>query len=172
MTHAAPATCLLPWETQCTAAPTPRPAALKLLTGISPGRDSGGRLVPTPPNFERSAPEAPDWLSPEALAEWRRIVPALDALGILKEADRAMVSAHCETWSTYVTAIRQVRAEGVTVVNPETHCPRKNPPLAAAEAAANQLRLLGNELGLSPAAERFLNIAPRDDDTPDLFAAG
>ena len=153
------------------AAPTPRPAALKLLTGTSPGRDSGGRLVPTPPAFERSAPEPPDWLSPEALAEWRRIVPALDALGVLKEADRAMVSAYCETWSTYATAIRQVRAEGVTVVNPESGCPRKNPALAAAEAAANQLRSLGNELGLSPAAERLLNIAPHaDDDTDDPFA--
>ena len=114
------------------AAPTPRPAKLRILGGVSPGRDSGGRLVPTPPAFERSAPDPPDWLSPEALAEWRRIVPALDALGVLKEADRAMVSADCETWSTYVTAIRQVRAEGVTVVNPETHGPRKNPALAAA----------------------------------------
>ena len=40
-----PPACLLPWETQCTAAPTPRPAKLKLLNGVSPGRDSGGRLV-------------------------------------------------------------------------------------------------------------------------------
>jgi P27 family predicted phage terminase small subunit len=149
----------------------PAPAKLKLLNGRSPGRDSSGNLVKPPPPFERAAPAPPDWLSPEALAEWHRIVPALDALGVLKEADRAMVSAYCETWSTYVTAIRQVRAEGVTVVNPETHCPRKNPALAAAEAAANQLRSLGNELGLSPAAERLLNIAPHADaDDDDPFA--
>ena len=57
------------------------------------------------------------------------------------------------------------------MVNPETHCPRKNPALAAAEAAANQLRSLGNELGLSPAAERLLNIAPHADaDDDDPFA--
>ena len=91
--------------------------------------------------------------------------------GVLKEADRAVLVCFCECWSTYVTAIRQVRAEGVTVVNPETHCPRKNPALAAAEAAANQLRSLGNELGLSPAAERLLNIAPHADaDDDDPFA--
>ena len=57
------------------AAPTPRPAKLKLLTGVRPGRDSGGRLVPTPPAFERAAPEPPDWLDSEGSAEWRRIVP-------------------------------------------------------------------------------------------------
>jgi P27 family predicted phage terminase small subunit len=149
-----PPACLLPWETQCTAAPTPRPAALRLLTGVSPGRDSGGRLVPTPPAFERSAPEPPDWLSPEALAEWRRIVPALDALGVLKEPDRAMVSTYCETWSTYVMAIRQVRAEGVTVLNPQTGCRRKNPALSAAETAGAQLLASCREFGLTPSSEQ------------------
>jgi len=34
------------------------------------------------------------------------------------------------------------------------------------------LRTLGNELGLFPAAERLLNVTPRDDNTPDPFAAG
>jgi phage terminase small subunit len=46
------------------AALTPGPAKLKLLASVSPGRDSGDRLVPTPPNFERSALEAPPWLKP------------------------------------------------------------------------------------------------------------
>jgi hypothetical protein len=31
-------------------------------------------------------------------------VPALDELGVLKEADRAIFTAYCEAWSTYVTA--------------------------------------------------------------------
>ena len=165
-----PPACLLPWETQCTAAPTPRRAKLKLLNGVSPGRDSGGRLVKPTPNFERVAPEAPDWLDAEALAEWERIVPALDVLGVLKEADHGMVSAYCETWSRFVTAVRQYRLEGTTIVNPDTGNLRRHPAVGVAETAAAQLRTLGNELGLSPTAERLLNVTPRDDDDPNPFA--
>lgn len=47
----------------------PKPARLKLVEGRSPGRDSGGRKVPEPPKFIRQAPDAPDWLDAEALAE-------------------------------------------------------------------------------------------------------
>lgn len=36
----------------------PAPAALKLLHGSRPGRDSGGRKVPVPPKFDR-APHRP-----------------------------------------------------------------------------------------------------------------
>ena len=46
-----------------------------MLKGTSTGRDSGGRLVPTPPALERAAPEPPDdaWFTAEARAEWQRI---------------------------------------------------------------------------------------------------
>ncbi|WP_378735501.1 hypothetical protein [Nocardia brasiliensis] len=36
-------------------APTPRPAALRLLTGRAEGRDSGVRVVTPPPAFRRIA---------------------------------------------------------------------------------------------------------------------
>jgi hypothetical protein len=52
------------------------PANVKLLNGVSPGRDSGGRLVKPTPNFERGCPEPPVDLGAEALAEWERITPA------------------------------------------------------------------------------------------------
>jgi phage terminase small subunit len=82
-----PPACLLPRETPCMATPTPRPAKLKLLNGVSPGRDSGGRLVKPPPNFERSCPEPPADLGAEALAEWERITSGLDRLNLLKSED-------------------------------------------------------------------------------------
>ena len=167
-----PPACLLPWETQCAAAPTPRPATLKLLNGVSPGRDSGGRLVPTPPRFERAAPEPPDWLGAEALAQWQRIVPALDELGIVKPSDRALLVCFCECWSRFVHAVRMYKTEGIVVTTPDSGCLRRHPAVGIASEAAAQLRGIANEFGLSPAAERFLNIAPRDDDAPDPFTAG
>lgn len=62
----------------------PKPARLKLVEGRSPGRDSGGRKVPESPKFIRQAPDAPDWLDAEALAEWRRVAPTLERLDLLK----------------------------------------------------------------------------------------
>jgi hypothetical protein len=113
-----PPACLLPWETQCTAAPTPRPAKLKLLNGVSPGRDSGGRLdIPTP-NFERGCREPPADLGAEALLKWERITLGLDRLGLLEPEDLAPLVQHRQTGQTYITPIPQAHAERVTVTNP------------------------------------------------------
>ena len=60
--------------------------------------------------------------------------------------------------------------EGLTIVNPDTGCLRRHPAVGIASEAAAQLRCLGAELGLSQAAERPLNVTPRDDDTPNPFA--
>jgi P27 family predicted phage terminase small subunit len=152
------------------AAPTPRPARLKLLGGTSPGRDSGGRLVPPPPKFERAAPEPPADLGAEALAEWERITPGLDRLNLLKPEDYAALVRHCLTWQTYITAIRQVHSQGLTLTNPETGCPRKNPALSAAETAGAQLLASCREFGLTPSSEQRLSATPHvDADGPDLF---
>ena len=56
------------------------------------------------------------------------------------------------------------------VTTPETGCLRRHPAVGIASEAAARLRSIGNEFGLSPAAERFLSIASRDDDDPDPFA--
>ena len=45
--------------------PAPLPAKLLLLHGRGNGKDSAGKLVPTPPAFERVAPEPPEWLDDE-----------------------------------------------------------------------------------------------------------
>ncbi len=157
------------------AAPTPRPAALRLLTGRAEGRDSGGRVVTPPPAFRRIPPKPPTWLSREAAAEWRRVVPGLARLDLLKEEDRAALVSYCETWATYVEAIRDVRRNGLTVENTSTRRDgtestwvTKNPAVAVAERAAQQLRSWCHEFGLTPSAESRLGreAAEDDDDNP------
>jgi phage terminase small subunit len=34
-------------------------------------------------------------LDPEALAEWERVVPTLDAVGSIKPEDRGILTAYC-----------------------------------------------------------------------------
>lgn len=149
--------------------PAPRPPALKLLNGTSAGRDSGGRLVEPPPNFVREAPQPPTWLSREAKAEWRRVVPSLEALDILKSADRAALAVMCETWSTFVASTRQYRAEGLVLTNPDSGRVHTHPAVSVANIAARQFLRYAAEFGLSPAAEHRLNaanLAGDDDENP------
>lgn len=132
-------------------------------TAAPRGKDAAGYPVPIPPAFERIAPTAPDWLDSDGADEWERVTDDLAPLGLLKNSDRAVLVAHCEAWSRYVTAVKQYRAEGVTLVNPDSGRTR-HPAVAVAEVAAMQMAKLGGLLGLSPVAERGLGtFAPPDD---------
>jgi P27 family predicted phage terminase small subunit len=160
---------------------TAQPAALKLLKGVREGRDSGGRKVGAGPNFRRIAPRPPSWLSREAAAEWRRVVPGLVRVSLLKEEDRAALAAYCETWSTYVTARREVAARGQLIVKQVTtkdgrHYEQEvaNPSVAIARNEGKELRAWATHFGLTPSAEGSLSWAAADDHAGDdnPFAGG
>jgi P27 family predicted phage terminase small subunit len=61
---------------------------------------------------ERGVPGMPDWLSREAKAEWRRIAPDLDRVGMLCKVDRAALAAYCQAFAEMADAIRILEKEG------------------------------------------------------------
>ncbi len=146
-------------------------APLQLLTGRGNGTDSGGRPVKTPPPFRRIAPKPPSWLSREASAEWRRVVPGLQRLDLLKEEDRATLAAYCETWATFVAATRTVHREGLTIDAKQGTL--AHPAVGIARNAGRELRSFANHFGLSPSAEMALGKVGDDggEDT-NPFAGG
>lgn len=139
------------------------PGQVLQLHGRGPGKDSGGRDIPSPLPFKREAPEAPEWLSAEAQAEWGRILPGLVALDMLKAEDRAMLAAYCEQWATFVAACNIVAEQGQTIEEesvsrgPAGTTTRTrtivNPFIAVARAAQRELRANAAHFGLSPSAE-------------------
>ncbi|AHH16575.1 putative phage terminase small subunit [Nocardia nova SH22a] len=148
---------------------TAAPANLRLLGGRSDGRDSGGRKVEPTPEFRRIPPKPPTWMSREAKAEWKRVVPGLSRLDLLKEEDRAALTVYCETWARFVEATRNVNANGFTITNrsirkdgSESEWVSKNPAVSVAETAATQLRGMAQEFGLTPSAESKLARATGD----------
>ncbi|TDC02609.1 phage terminase small subunit P27 family [Micromonospora fluostatini] len=156
---------------------TPEPAGLRLLKGRGNGTDSGGRKVAESPAFERAAPNPPTWLSKEAAAEWRRVVPELGRMDLLKKIDRAMLSAYCETWATYVWATREVHLQGllvevVTVRKDGSESKRlaANPNVVIARAAGKELRAFATHFGLSPSAESGLVKGDGDDGDENPFS--
>ena len=157
------------------ASPKPQPVALKLLQGRGHGTDSGGRPVKAVPGFERGAPVAPPWLPDEARAEWNRVVPELDRLGILKSIDGAALTGYCMAWHRFVEASEIVKNEGAVcraIDNLGNVKLTRHPALLTAEAASKELRAWASEFGLTPSAEQRLAGTKGDDgDQGNPFAA-
>lgn len=154
--------------------PKPKPPGLKLIEGSRPGRDSGGRLVKEPPEFERRAPSPPDWLPDEARAEWDRVVPDLARLNLLKPLDRAVLTAYCLTWDRMVAAYKDVASGKLTTRGSQGQLV-KHPSVMVLETATRELRALAAEFGMTPSSESRLGTAKDDDGdqgNPFAVAAG
>ncbi len=144
-----------------------KPAALKLLNGRGPGKDSAGRPVNEGPKFVRDAPNPPSWLGREASAEWRRVVPELERLRLLSRVTRASLTAYCETWEVYVTTTKVLHAEGYVYEAKQGLIP--HPAVNIQRQAGAELRRWAVEYGLTPASEQKVRSADveTDDDAFD-----
>lgn len=96
--------------------PPPKPTRLKELAG-NPGHRPLNKREPKPTS---GAPGMPDWLSKEAKAEWRRVVPELEKLGLLTKVDRAALAAYCQAHAELADATKLLEAEGRIVSEPVT----------------------------------------------------
>lgn len=132
-----------------------RPAALKLLNGRTADTDSGGRKVGSGPAFARSAPEPPNWLSPEAQAEWDRVVPELTRLRLIATISRATLIAYVQCWAQYVDTVERWERHAATDKQ--------------LNDAGVQLRQWAREFGLTPSSEAGLH-PPELPDLDDPFA--
>jgi len=138
-----------------------KPAALKLLNGRGNGKDSAGREINMGPAFVRDAPEPPSWLDREAKAEWRRVVPELDRLNLLARVTRSSLVGYCQTWSMYVTAIKELQQTSMFYEAKQGLIP--HPAVNTSLKCSAELRRWAVEYGMTPASEQ--KIKPQE--TPD-----
>lgn len=78
----------------------PKPTALKVHQG-NPGKRPLNRAEPKPPSGAPLRPD--DLLDAEAVAEWDRMLPVLETMGVLSRADSEAMTGLCSCWSRYVT---------------------------------------------------------------------
>lgn len=139
--------------------PKAKPAALKFLAG-NPGKrpvrgNARGRV-------RRGIPDRPPELTGEAAAEWDRLIPELDAAGLLAVTDRGVIAAYCLAYQDMLAARAVVAVEGrylrvasqtskgeVVGQRVVTH-----PAVKDLDAASRRLQKFASELGLT-AASRF-----------------
>ncbi len=136
--------------------PAPKPAALRVLEGTT--RRDRMRREPSP---TRGAPACPKWLTPEARAVWRQIVPDLAAIGLLCRVDLGVLAVYCSALADYQAAAAVPR--DVT---------DRSAVLAIAKIEGRILAA-ARELALSPAARARMGQLPdrerESDEIDDLL---
>jgi P27 family predicted phage terminase small subunit len=108
-------------------------------------------------------PDAPEWLDAEALAEWDRIVPDLDRLGVLAKVDRAALATYCAAWSKFVAAERLLQDDDLVAERRAGNGPAKHPGWQVWREAATTVAALAKELFITPNA-RLRSVKPEGDE--------
>lgn len=130
--------------------PPRKPLALRKMEG-----NRGHRARVREPQPEMGEPNPPSWIPREARAEWRRVVPALDRIGMLSKVDRAALTSYCLAWSRMRNAQADIDERGLFVTSIRgAEC--ANPAVAVQKEAAQQVMRFAAEFGLTPAARARL----------------
>lgn len=144
-----------------TRGPVPQPDNVRSLRG-----NPGGHHAPARVKARPSAPNAPDWLDREAKAEWRRVVPELDRIGVLSTIDRAALSAYCSAWSKFVQAEKLLQSDDLVAERRSGNGPAKHPGWQIWREAATTVAMLAKELFITPNS-RLRSVKPEGDGDGD-----
>jgi len=127
----------------------PQPTALRVLRG-NPGRRALPPQEPAPPPLDGAVP--PDWLSPDAQAEWARLVPILTSCGVLTETDRSALVAYCDAYGQWKEAAANIRRFGMVLKTKAGQVPVVSPYVKIAHDALIHMRALLVEFGMTPSS--------------------
>jgi P27 family predicted phage terminase small subunit len=145
----------------------PKPTALRVIEGNRSGRP----LPKNEPKPRRGLPPAPSHLDAVARAEWERVTPELQAIGMLTVIDGAVLAAYCmafSRWSEAESAIARMKARdqltGALMIKTSNGNAIQNPLVGTANKAMLLMARFAVEYGLTPAARAHIDAMPRDDD--------
>lgn len=135
--------------------PRTLPTNLKIVTGTARPH----RLNPDEPQPEPVAPDAPDHLTPDARAEWDRIVSELAALGLMTRLDRGALAAYCQAWGRWRAAeeaLARMAARDATtaglMIRTKSGNLIQNPLVGTANKAMADMIRYAAEFGMTPSA--------------------
>jgi P27 family predicted phage terminase small subunit len=112
-------------------------------------------------------------LSGPARYEWRRIVPELEALGLLTQIDRAALAGYCQAYGRWVIAEKKLTE--LSSISPDKmaflyKCANGNliinPLLSVASKAMEQMHKFLVEFGMTPSARSRLSVVSGEAEDP------
>lgn len=138
--------------------PAPKPTAIRELEG-NPGHRPINKTEPKP----AKGAICPDWLSVEAKAEWARVAPELERLGLLTKVDSSALAAYCMAWARWRLAEEALAdGHGLTFVT-EGGYSAQRPEIGIANRALADIRAFCKEFGLTPSARGRMSVPGKEE---------
>lgn len=152
-----------------TAGRKPIPTAIKLLEG---DRGKGRRPInPNEPKPGKANLACPDWLLPEAKEEWERLAPALDAMGVITEADLSAFEGYCQSYARWREAEDFLTQHGTIFKTPSGYV-QQVPQVSIAMQNLKIMQSFCTEFGLTPASRSRIAVnAEKAQNEDDPLAA-
>ena len=145
--------------------PAPQPTRLRVLQG-NPGKRALPKNEPHPRDV---APVCPDWLDEEAKAEWARVSPILEDLGLLTEADGTALAGYCQAYATWRRATAVLQSKGY-VVNTPSGYKQQRPEVAIAMKSMVLVKVFCAEFGMTPSSRSRIDLPGPEQDVDPLDA--
>jgi P27 family predicted phage terminase small subunit len=153
--------------------PRPTPTKLKILRG-NPGNRPINKSEPQP---VADGVVMPPHLGKVAQARWDVLLPMLQSVKVMTQADVEALARYCDTYEWWLATRAKLKKEGDTypILNDkgEVKYIAQRPEVSIAHKLAVQLRQLEQDFGLNPSARTALHVeAPKqeEDDDARMFA--
>jgi P27 family predicted phage terminase small subunit len=129
------------------------------------------------PQPDKTPPTCPSWLSYQARAEWKRVVPELERMGLLTTVDRAALTGYCEAYARYVKAAKEIQKGFTYEYYTEDYQKKlaKKPECDIARDALNQVKAFCIEFGLTPSSRGKMTVPggiPNQDPLDKMLGTG
>ena len=111
-------------------------------------------------------PSMPRTLPEEAKAEWRRVVPELESIGMLASIDRAVLIRYCIAWADWVELEELLQRSGKLIKGQKGNFVR-NPLWLMKRDAEQTVTELGRLLGLAPVSRLRAGIVHERPEEPE-----
>ena len=149
--------------------PKPAPTAIKIARGTVRSRP---KTEPAPP---ATGIVMPGHLGEVAQAKWRELLPLLQAVKVMTDADVEALARYCDTYEWWLATRAKLRKEGDTypILNDggEIKYIAQRPEVSIAHKLATQLRQLEQDFGLNPSARTSLHVEKPKAEGDDEAAA-
>ena len=140
-----------------------KPTALKVFEG-NPGKRPLNDREPVPP---KGTLKCPAWLLPEAKREWKRLAPALEAMGVLTMADLTAFEGYCQAYARWKEAEEFITRHGSIFQTPSGYV-QQVPQVSIAQQNLKIMQSFCSEFGLTPATRaRIIAGAGSEDGTSE-----
>jgi P27 family predicted phage terminase small subunit len=138
----------------------PQPTALKILKGTR-----ADRINRNEPKKLDEKPQKSELLDAHGQAEWDRIVPKLEAMGVLSSIDESSLNQYCMTYSRWRKAQIMIGRSGM-VLKSQRGGLRVSPFVQIAIKAEEAMARFHADFGCTPSSRSRLSVNPLTQDDP------